>query len=114
MTYLVLCAIFLPLSALVLAAGLLRSGRARALVRAWWLPALVTAALLAVLTVVFDNLMVAAGLFDYDWDGLTGVRLGRIPVEDLAYPLGALVLLPGVWLLLAPRRDARRDAEEDR
>ncbi|MGC5617303.1 lycopene cyclase domain-containing protein [Georgenia sp. Z1491] len=114
MTYLVLCAIFLPLAALVLAAGLARSGRARAVLRTWWLPAVVTAVLLAVLTATFDNLMIAAGLFEYDWDGLTGVRVGRVPVEDFAYPLGALILLPGVWLLLAPRGGSGDDTEEDR
>lgn len=103
MTYLVLCAFFLPAAALVLLVGLRRSGRARTLVRSWWLPALLTAVLLGVLTAVFDNLMVAAGLFEYDWDGLTGLRVGRIPVEDFAYPLGALLLLPGIWLLLEPR-----------
>jgi lycopene cyclase domain-containing protein len=58
---------------------------------------------LAVLTVVFDNLMIAAGFFDYGAGSLTGARIGLVPVEDLAYPLAALLLLPTLWWGLGER-----------
>jgi len=103
MSSVVLTVVFLLVALSLLVAGLARSGRARSLVRTWWLPALLAAAGLFVLTAIFDNLMIAAGLFDYDWENMSGLRLGRMPLEDLAYPLGALWALPGLWLLTAPR-----------
>ncbi|MFT4469377.1 lycopene cyclase domain-containing protein [Arthrobacter sulfonylureivorans] len=63
-------------------------------------------AALWVLTAVFDNVMIASGLFDYGGHTLAGLRIGLAPIEDFAYPLGAALLLPAVWLLLTggPRR----------
>ncbi|MFC8732726.1 lycopene cyclase domain-containing protein [Luteimicrobium sp. NPDC057192] len=62
----------------------------------------VAAVALLVVTAVFDSLMIAAGLFTYDASALLGLHVGRAPVEDLAYPLGAVLLLPSVWELLGP------------
>ena len=58
---------------------------------------------LALLTVVFDNLMIAAGFFDYGAGHITELRIGLVPVEDFAYPLAALLLLPSLWWGLAER-----------
>lgn len=52
---------------------------------------------MAVLTMVFDNVMIAARLFDYDDDKRLGILLGRAPIEDFAYPLGAVILLAALW-----------------
>lgn len=52
---------------------------------------------MSLLTLVFDNLMIAASLFDYDPTKRLGIVLGRAPIEDFAYPLGALILLPALW-----------------
>jgi lycopene cyclase domain-containing protein len=60
-------------------------------------------AVLALLTVVFDNLMIAAGFFDYGAGHITELRIGLVPVEDFAYPLAALLLLPSLWWGLAER-----------
>lgn len=60
-------------------------------------------AVLAVLTVVFDSLMIAAGFFDYGAGRISGLRIGLAPVEDLAYPLAALLLLPSLWWGLGER-----------
>lgn len=61
-----------------------------------------------VLTAVFDNVMIAAGLFDYGHELLLGVYVGQAPVEDFAYPLGSALLLPALWLLLTSRPRAGR------
>lgn len=61
------------------------------------------------LTAVFDNIMIASGLFDYGHHRLGGAYIGLAPLEDFAYPLGAALLLPGLWLLLA---GSRRDGED--
>lgn len=74
-------------------------GPQRARRRRWYAVGLV-GALLLVLTVVFDSLMIAADLFRYDDAALLGPRLGLAPVEDLAWPVAAVLLLPAVWELL--------------
>ena len=57
---------------------------------------------------VFDNVMIAAGLFDYGHELLVGAYVGQAPVEDFAYPLGSALLLPALWLLLTSRGRAGR------
>ncbi len=69
----------------------------------WWAGTGVVVAVLLLLTVVFDSLMIAADLFRYDAAALAGPRLLRAPVEDLAWPLAAGLLLPVLWELLRPR-----------
>ncbi|MGF0114809.1 lycopene cyclase domain-containing protein [Promicromonospora sp. Marseille-Q5078] len=83
----------------------------------WWAATLITAVLLGGLTVVFDSLMIAADLFRYDEAALVGARVWLTPVEDLAWPLVAALLLPSLWALLGGRDDDResgRPAHEPR
>ena len=54
------------------------------------------------LTAVFDNVMIALGLFTYDPDQILGLKLGLAPIEDFGYPLAAVIGLPALWWLLAP------------
>jgi lycopene cyclase domain-containing protein len=68
--------------------------------RRWWLATASTLVVLLVLTVVFDNLMIAADLFRYDDARTAGVTVGLAPVEDLAWPLAAALGLPSLTLLL--------------
>lgn len=70
------------------------------------LPVVVSVVVLLVLTAVFDNIMIASGLFDYAGHTLTGVHLGLAPIEDFAYPVAAALLLPGLWLLFTRGRKA--------
>ena len=62
---------------------------------------------LLVMTAVFDNVMIGIGLVGYDAARISGVFVGMAPLEDFAYAVAALVLLPSVWVLLggpkAPR-----------
>ncbi|MEU1970184.1 lycopene cyclase domain-containing protein [Microbacterium sp. NPDC019599] len=64
------------------------------------------AVVLGLLTAVFDSLMIAAGLFTYPGELISGVRIGLAPLEDFAYPVCAAFLVPAVFTLLAPRRAA--------
>ncbi|RHA41621.1 lycopene cyclase domain-containing protein [Cellulomonas rhizosphaerae] len=77
----------------------------------FWSSIALTAVVLLVLTVVFDSLMVASDLFRYDEANLVGVRIWLTPVEDLAWPIAAALLLPSVWVLLGP---SHRPADEAR
>jgi C50 carotenoid epsilon cyclase subunit CrtYf len=64
----------------------------------------VTAGVLVVLTAIFDNVMIAAGLFTYPDEHLSGVRIGLAPIEDFSYAVCAAFLVPAVHTLLQPRR----------
>jgi lycopene cyclase domain-containing protein len=55
------------------------------------------------LTVIFDNVLVGVGIVGYDPSLISGVLIGVAPLEDFAYAIAALVLLPSLWSLLTPR-----------
>jgi len=98
------------LAAAVLAAAVVLAvvvSAVRRLDARWWAATLLTAAVLTGLTVVFDSLMIAADLFRYDDAALAGARVWLTPVEDLAWPLVAALLLPSLWALLGDRDDDR-------
>jgi lycopene cyclase domain-containing protein len=97
-TYLLLNLPFLGAVALVaLAAGLARRAPR-------WRAVGLAAIPLVLLTAVFDNVIVGTGIVAYDAGRISGIRLGVMPVEDFAYALAAVVLLPSLWSLLAPRQ----------
>ena len=100
MTYWALNAAFLVPAAAVLATAVRRRRMRGAALAA-------TAAILLVLTAVFDNLMIAAGLFGYNPDRISGAFLGAAPLEDFAYSIAAVLLLPALWALIGGPRPAR-------
>lgn len=61
-------------------------------------------AALLLLTAVFDSIMIGAGFFTYADAHLLGPRIGLAPIEDFAYPVAGLILLPAVWVALRARR----------
>nr|WP_216645231.1 lycopene cyclase [Isoptericola halotolerans] len=69
----------------------------------WWLLTAATAAILTVLTIVFDSLMIAADLFRYGDEFLLGTYVWLAPVEDIAWPVVAALLLPSLWALATPK-----------
>lgn len=102
-SYAGLAAVVLALSAAVCTVAVLtepRRGRGRTTLAA---VVALTAVVLTVLTVVFDTAMVAADLFTYDESALAGPRVWLAPVEDLAWPLVAALLLPSLLALLTPQ-----------
>ncbi|MCU1424199.1 MAG: lycopene cyclase [Microbacteriaceae bacterium] len=104
MTYWTLNAIFLAVVALVALAAALRSRAPR------WSAVGVTAVVLLVMTAVFDNVMIAVGLVGYDETLISGASIGIAPLEDFAYAIAAVVLLPSLWSLLAPSKKGTTDA----
>lgn len=74
--------------------------------RRWLLGVGGSLVVLLLLTAIFDNLMIAAGLVAYD-DALTsGLRLGLAPIEDFSYAVAAAVFVPSVWSVLTARTPA--------
>jgi lycopene cyclase domain-containing protein len=100
MTYLVLALGFLA-AAVVVAVVARRTAPRPAGCRALAL----AAGVLLLLTAVFDNVMIASGLFTYSDAHISGLRIGLAPVEDFAYPLAAVILLPALWTMLGGDRD---------
>jgi lycopene cyclase domain-containing protein len=96
-TYALLGLVFVCLAVMLAALAtptLSRPGR-------WWSAVLVTGLVLVVLTAVFDNLMIAEGLFRYPRSALLGPRVALAPVEDFAWPVFAALALPALWELVA-------------
>ena len=111
MTYLVLSAVALGIAVAVAVAAVLIKRPAR--LGSAIIAAAVTALVLVVLTAIFDSLMIAAGLMEYTAAHLIGWFIGLAPIEDFAYPIAAVILLPALWLLAAPRPRYRRTAGAD-
>jgi len=65
---------------------------------------------LLVMTAVFDNVMIGIGLVGYDASRISGVFVGIAPLEDFAYAVAALVMLPSVWVLLGGPKVPRAPA----
>ena len=101
MSYALLAGLFLlPPVMLAAAAAVVRRPGKR-----WWLVTAATIAGLLALTLVFDSVMIAADLFRYDEEQLSGIRIALVPVEDLAWPIAAGLLLPSLRLLLTEEED---------
>ncbi|MFD4957071.1 lycopene cyclase domain-containing protein [Microbacterium sp. NPDC058389] len=104
MTYALVLAPFLAATALAVALTVRRARFGHRMAASG-----VAAGILILLTAVFDNVMIAVGLFTYPDGLISGLRIGLAPVEDFAYPLCAAFLVPAVFTLLTP---VRRDAAE--
>jgi lycopene cyclase domain-containing protein len=97
MTYWLLNLPFLAVVAVVALAAILARRAPR------WRAVGLTAIVVLVLTAVFDNVLVGTGIVGYDPALISGVLVGVAPIEDFAYAIAAIVLLPSLWVLLARR-----------
>ena len=98
MTYWMLNAPFLGLAALVgIVAVIARRSPS-------WRGVGLAAIVVLILTAVFDNVLVATGIVGYDPALISGAKIGVAPLEDFAYAIAGLVLLPSLWTLLTPRK----------
>ncbi|MFM1993912.1 MAG: hypothetical protein RL537_601 [Actinomycetota bacterium] len=61
------------------------------------------AAFMLMMTAIFDNVIIGLGIVDYDYEKTLGIRLLLAPVEDFAYTLVALVLVPSLFNWLRSR-----------
>lgn len=104
MTYTLLNVAFLAVVALVAIAAIVARRAPR------WRAVGLAAVLLLTMTAIFDNVMIGTGLVAYADGLISGVRIGLAPIEDFAYTVASLVLLPSVWELLR-RTPSRQDRE---
>lgn len=66
-----------------------------------WFTTLVS---LLLLTLVFDNIMIAFDLFSYAPSKILGIYVGLAPIEDFMYALLAAVMIPALWNKLGETR----------
>ena len=59
-----------------------------------------TLIVLLLFTAVFDNLIVGLGIVAYDPAKISGVFIGVAPIEDFAYSIAAVLVLPTLWGVL--------------
>ncbi len=52
---------------------------------------------LIVLTALFDNILIGTDIVHYNQSHTLNVYIGRIPIEDFAYPVVAAVIVASLW-----------------
>jgi lycopene cyclase domain-containing protein len=52
---------------------------------------------LLVLTLIFDNIIIALGVVGYDSTKLLGVYAGIAPIEDFMYAILAVIMITALW-----------------
>jgi lycopene cyclase domain-containing protein len=67
--------------------------------RAWW----TTLVIILALTAIFDPLIIAAHIVEYDPSKILGIRWFGAPIEDFFYAVYAVCLVPLVWIRLEER-----------
>ena len=100
MTYWALNVVFLVPVAVLVFAGLIARRTPR------WPAVALTAAVVLVMTAIFDNVMISVGLVAYNPAAISGAFVGVAPLEDFAYAVAAVVGLPALWALLGGRRSS--------
>src|SRR5690625_3033414 len=110
MKYLLLSlAVLVPVAALSIGLAPRADAKRRAsfISRDHWLAVAIAGVALMVLTAIFDSLMIHADLFYYADELISGVRIGLAPIEDFAYPIAGVLLLPALWrMLIKPKPDS--------
>ena len=56
------------------------------------------------LTAIFDNLIIASGIVAYDASKISGIFIGLAPIEDFAYTIAAVLIVPSVWSAMTRRK----------
>lgn len=66
-------------------------------VRVPWRTAALVLSVLLLLTLIFDNVIIGAGIVAYDPQFISGVKVWFAPIEDFAYSVAAVMLVALLW-----------------
>lgn len=66
-------------------------------------PLLVSLLAMLVMTAVFDNLIIGTGIVAYDEAKLLGLKVLLAPIEDFAYTIAGMLIVPAIWNSLRSR-----------
>ena len=72
-------------------------------IRLPWRRVLLVGAILLVGTALFDSLIIWANIVAYDPGKILGAYIGKAPIEDFAYVLVVMVLVPCLWKFYADK-----------
>lgn len=99
MNYLILNAVFISASL----CGLFLVPKKR------WPAYLIAMVPMLALTAIFDNLIIASGIVAYDASKISGLFIGLAPIEDFAYTIAAVLIVPSVWSAMTRRKQKQAE-----
>lgn len=99
MTYIGLAGIYIAVAAVFLVLFIVRERP----VRGWLIALAATTGALLVLTAIFDAVMIAVDLYRYPPEALVGIKLGNVPIEDFAWPIVAVLVVPAAYALFSKK-----------
>jgi lycopene cyclase domain-containing protein len=59
---------------------------------------------MVLVTLIFDNVIVALGIVDYDTHKISGLVLGLVPIEDFAYTIVSVLAVSSIWHLMTRKK----------
>jgi len=59
---------------------------------------------MVLVTLIFDNVIVALGIVDYDSNKISGLVLGLVPIEDFAYTIVSVRAVSSIWHLMTRKK----------
>ena len=74
-----------------------------------WPAYLVAMVPMLALTAIFDNLIIASGIVAYDAGKISGIFIGLAPIEDFAYTIAAVLIVPSVWSAMTRRKQKQAE-----
>ena len=86
---------YLLLTASVLAAAMIYFFLMRSYIASK--PLVSASAVMLLITAIFDNVIIATGIVAYDEAKISGIKIGVAPIEDFAYTVVALLVVPTLF-----------------
>lgn len=86
---------YLLLTASVLAAAMIYFFLMRSYIASK--PLVAASAVMLLITAIFDNVIIATGIVAYDEAKISGIKIGVAPIEDFAYTVVALLVVPNLF-----------------
>lgn len=66
-------------------------------------PLAITLLAMLAMTAVFDNLIIASEIVAYDESKIVGLKILLAPIEDFAYTIAGVLIIPAIWNSLRSR-----------
>jgi len=66
-------------------------------------PLLFTFLAIFLMTAIFDNLIIGSGIVAYDESKISGFKIFLAPIEDFAYTVAGVMMIPAIWNSLRSR-----------
>ena len=60
-------------------------------------PLVAASAVMLLITAIFDNVIIATGIVAYDEAKISGIKIGVAPIEDFAYTVVGLLVVPTLF-----------------